>query len=57
MELNTAVSFLSVLAGSAILGPIGALLALPLAATVKAFVGTYLHRTEVVDDALTTIET
>ena len=57
MELNTAVSFLSVLAGSAILGPIGALLALPLAATVKAFVGTYLHRTEVVDDALTTVET
>ena len=57
MELNTAVSFLSVLAGSAILGPIGALLALPLAATVKAFVGTYLHRTEVVEDALTTVET
>ena len=57
MELNTAVSFLSVLAGGAILGPIGALLALPLAATVKAFVGTYLHRTEVVDDALTTVET
>jgi predicted PurR-regulated permease PerM len=56
MELNTAVSFLSVLAGSAILGPIGALLALPLAATVKAFVGTYLHRTEVVEDALTTVE-
>jgi predicted PurR-regulated permease PerM len=57
MELNTAVSFLAVLGGSAVLGPIGALLALPFAATVKAFVGTYLHRTEVVENALTTIET
>ncbi len=55
MELNTAVSFLSVLAGAAILGPIGAVLALPFAATVKAFVGTYLRRNEVVENALTVV--
>ena len=55
MELNTAVSFLSVLAGAAVLGPIGALLALPFAATVKAFVGTYLRRNEVVENALTVV--
>ncbi|MSO27392.1 MAG: AI-2E family transporter [Candidatus Nanopelagicales bacterium] len=53
MELNTAVSFLSVLAGAAVLGPIGAFLALPVAATLKAFVGTYLRRTEVVTSKLT----
>lgn len=53
MELNTAVSFLSVLAGAAVLGPVGAFLALPFVATLKAFVGTYLRRTEVVASKLT----
>lgn len=53
MELNTGVAFLSVLAGAAVLGPIGALLSLPFAATVKAFVGTYLRRNEVVASELT----
>ncbi len=53
MELNTAVSFLSVLAGAAVLGPVGAFLALPFAATLKAFVGTYLRRTDVVASKLT----
>lgn len=53
MELNTGVAFLSVLSGAAVLGPIGALLSLPLAATVKAFVGTYLRRNEVVASELT----
>lgn len=52
MELNPAVSFLSVLAGAAVLGPLGAVLALPFAATVKAFVGTYIHRNELIDDEL-----
>lgn len=56
MELNTAVSFLSVLAGAAVLGPIGALLALPFAATVKAFVGSYIHRNEVVETSLTHVD-
>ncbi len=55
MELNTAVSFLSVLAGAAILGPIGALLALPFAATVKAFAGSYISRNEVVESELTSV--
>lgn len=56
MELNTAVSFLSVLAGAAVLGPIGALLALPFAATVKAFLSTYLQRNEVVESHLTRLD-
>ena len=56
MELNTAVSFLSVLAGAAVLGPIGALLALPFVATIKAFLSTYLHRNEVVDSYLTQLD-
>jgi predicted PurR-regulated permease PerM len=56
MELNTAVSFLSVLAGAAVLGPIGALLALPFVATVKAFLSTYLQRNEVVESHLTRLD-
>lgn len=55
MELNTAVSFLSVLVGAAILGPVGALLALPFAATVTAFAGSYIHRNEVVESDLTDV--
>lgn len=54
MELNPAVSFVSVIAGAAILGPIGAFLALPFAGTVKAFVSTYVHRNELVESELLT---
>ena len=56
MEMNTAVAFLSVLAGAAILGPVGAFLSLPFAATVKAFVSTYLRRNEVVESELTALK-
>lgn len=53
MELHAAVAFGAVIAGAAILGAIGALLALPAAATLQAFVSTYLRRHEVVDSSLT----
>jgi predicted PurR-regulated permease PerM len=53
MELHAAVAFGSVIAGSAILGVVGALLALPVAATVQAFVSTYLSRHDVVESDLT----
>jgi len=54
MELHAAVAFGAVIAGSAVLGVVGALLALPVAATVQAFVSTYLSRHDVVESDLTT---
>ena len=53
MSLHPAVSFGSAIAGGTLLGVPGALMALPVAATVQAFVSTYLHRHEVVDSSLT----
>ncbi len=43
MEIHVAVAFGSVLVGAALLGVVGALLALPFAATVQAFISGYLH--------------
>ncbi len=53
MALHPAVSFGSAIAGATLLGVPGALMALPTAATVQAFVSTYLERHEVVDSDLT----
>jgi predicted PurR-regulated permease PerM len=53
MALHPAVSFGSVLAGGTLLGAPGALMALPIAATIQAFVSTYLHRYELVESLLT----
>ncbi len=53
MALHPAVSFGSVIAGGTLLGAPGALMALPIAATVQAFVSTYLHRYELVESPLT----
>lgn len=53
MEIHAAVAFGSVIAGAAILGPIGALLALPVAATMTALASTYVQRHEVVTSELT----
>jgi predicted PurR-regulated permease PerM len=53
MSLHPAVAFGTVIAGGAILGPIGALLALPAAASVQALVSIYAHRYEVVASPLT----
>ena len=53
MSLHPAVAFVAVIAGGAIMGPIGSLLALPGAASIQALVSTYLHRYEVVASPLT----
>jgi predicted PurR-regulated permease PerM len=52
MSLHPAVAFGAVIAGGAILGPIGALLALPAAASVQALVSSYARRYEVVASPL-----
>ncbi len=52
MELHVAIAFASVIIGAALLGPVGALLALPAAATLQAFVSTYVNRHEVDEEAL-----
>ena len=43
MEIHVAVAFGSVLVGAALLGVVGALLALPFAATIQAVISSYLH--------------
>jgi predicted PurR-regulated permease PerM len=53
MSLHPAVAFGAVIAGGAIAGPIGALLALPAAASIQALVSLYAHRYEVVTGPLT----
>jgi predicted PurR-regulated permease PerM len=53
LDIHPGVAFGGVIAGAAILGPIGALLALPAAATLQAFVSTYVQRHEVVESKLT----
>jgi predicted PurR-regulated permease PerM len=53
MDIHPAVAFGGVIAGASNLGPIGALLALPAAATLQAFVSTYVQRHEVVESHLT----
>jgi predicted PurR-regulated permease PerM len=53
MSLHPAVAFGAVIAGGAVLGPIGALLALPAAASIQALVSSYAHRYEVVASPLT----
>jgi predicted PurR-regulated permease PerM len=53
MEIHPAVAFGAVIAGAALLGIAGALLALPAAAVLQAFISTIGERHEVVDSALT----
>jgi predicted PurR-regulated permease PerM len=53
MALHPAVAFGSAIAGGTLLGVPGALMALPAAATIQAFVSTYLERHEVIDSHLT----
>lgn len=52
MSIHPAVGFLAALAGLALLGPVGALLAMPAVATVQSFATTYVVRHEVVEDEL-----
>jgi predicted PurR-regulated permease PerM len=53
MALHPAVAFGAVIAGGAIMGPIGALLALPAAASIQALISLYARRYEVVTGPLT----
>jgi len=53
MEVHPAVAFGSVIAGTAILGPVGALLALPVSATLQGFVSSYASRYRVEVDVNT----
>ena len=52
MSLHPAVAFGSAIVGGTLLGAAGTLMALPVAATVQAFVSTYFHRHELVDTKL-----
>ena len=52
MEIHVAVAFGAVLAGAALLGVVGALLSLPFAATLQAFVSGYRQHHEVAEDTL-----
>lgn len=56
MELHPAVAFGAALGGAALLGPVGAILALPAAAMFQALVGEAGHRYDVVDSHLTNIQ-
>jgi predicted PurR-regulated permease PerM len=57
MELHPAVAFGSALAGAAILGAVGAVLALPVAAMVQALLSELGARHQVVDNELTFVPT
>ncbi|MXW58171.1 MAG: AI-2E family transporter [Acidimicrobiia bacterium] len=50
MEIHVTVAFGSVIVGSLLLGAVGAVLALPAAATIQAFLASYLERHEVVQE-------
>jgi predicted PurR-regulated permease PerM len=56
MELHPAVSFGAALAGAALLGPVGAVLALPAAAMGQAISGEWGRRHAVVDSPLTRVD-
>lgn len=50
LEVHVTVAFGSVIVGSLLLGAVGAVLALPAAATIQAFLASYLERHEVVQE-------
>jgi predicted PurR-regulated permease PerM len=53
MALHPAVAFGSAIAGGTLMGVPGTLMALPVAATVQAFISTYINRHEVIESTLT----
>ena len=56
MDLHPAVAFGAAIVGGTLLGPMGAIMALPAAGVIQAFVSTILERHEVVDSHLTEME-
>ncbi|HEX5615143.1 MAG TPA: AI-2E family transporter [Acidimicrobiia bacterium] len=53
LQLHPAIGFAAVVVGGSVLGPVGALLAVPIAAVLQAFISTFGERHEVVDSDLT----
>ena len=51
VEIHPAVAFGAVIAGAALLGAVGALIAIPVAATLQGFVGSYIRRYDLVEPA------
>ncbi|MFC4375900.1 AI-2E family transporter [Nocardia halotolerans] len=51
LDMHPAVAFGAVIAGAALLGPTGALLAIPVTATLQGFAGAYVRRYQVTEDA------
>ncbi|MEU7189396.1 AI-2E family transporter [Streptomyces sp. NPDC045470] len=51
VDIHPAVAFGSVIAGTALMGAVGALIAIPATATLQAFLGAYVKRYEITDDA------
>ena len=52
MKIHPALGFVSAIAGVALIGPLGALLALPVVATVQSFFTVYVPRNRLVEDDL-----
>ncbi|APE37450.1 AI-2E family transporter [Nocardia mangyaensis] len=50
LDMHPAVAFGAVIAGAALLGPTGALLAIPVTATLQGFAAAYVRRYEVTED-------
>ena len=56
MDLHPALAFGAAIAGAAVLGPVGALLALPAAAMFQAIGSEWGHRHEVIASPLTNVQ-
>ena len=56
LDMHPAVAFGAVIAGAAVLGGIGALLAIPFVAIVQGFVGSYIRRYEIEEHPLTELD-
>jgi predicted PurR-regulated permease PerM len=52
MKIHPALGFVSAIGGVALIGPVGALLALPVVASVQAFLSEYVPRHEIIDDRM-----
>ena len=52
MNIHPAVAFGTVILGASLLGVVGTLLAVPVAATIQAFVSTYIRRHELIESDL-----
>ena len=55
MDVHPALAFVSVIIGATLLGAVGALLALPATAIIKAVASTYLHRHELIEELIEAI--